>query len=422
VSRTRVGVRGSSTQLLALDAERDYLQHIARALLERVETLTDDLVDRILASEPAYLEGSSVALDDLRLSCRSNLERIVQSLGHQVPDGIDPYDAPAATGRRRAAQGMPLEAVLHSYRLGGRVVWDGIVDLAGNDPVLPGDRILLQVAGLVWEEIDSFSAALASAYRDEELRLRSQHRHQQQRDVAALLAGAADPQEIQRLSERLGLPDGSSTVAVSVLLDDHDEPLFSAADCLAAADVHAVWALTSGMEIGLVRLADGSRSLVMDLLRSRGRQRAGVSAVYTALTESPAAARLAALAAQTLPVGNHVAGIEERLPEALVAAAPDVAGVLIAETVDRVRRARDAQVLLQTVDALIAENGSFSRAGDRLYCHRNTVIHRIARVATMSGHDPALAQDRLLWSLALAAHHQRAGALAAHHQPAGDES
>jgi hypothetical protein len=385
--------------------QRDYVQRVARALLARVESLTDDLVGRIVSSEPAYAAVATVTAEDLRRSCRANLERIVQSLGGQVPAGVDLYDAPTATGRRRAAQGMPLEAVLHSYRLGGRVLWDGIVDLAAEDPAPPGDRVVLQVAGLVWEEIDQFSAALASAYREEELRLHTQHRHQQQRDVASLLAGVSDAMEISRLADRLGLP--SPTVAVSVLLDDHDQPLFGVADSLAAAGVHAVWALDAGMEVGLVRL-DGDRSALMDVLRSHVRQRVGVSSAYADLGATPAAARLAALAARTMPLGRHVAAIEERVPEALVLASPELAAVLVAETVARV----GDELLLETVRVLIDENGSFTSAGARLFCHRNTVIHRVRRVAELSGHDPATPSGRLMWSLGLMAHAQHAGASA----------
>lgn len=388
-----------------LDVELGYVRHIARTLLARVEMLTDDLVGRILANEPAYTEMSTVALEDLRLSCRTNLERLVQSLGRQVPPGADPYDAPSATGRRRAAQGLPLEAVLHSYRLGGRVVWDGIVAFAGDDPVMPGDRILLQVAGQVWEEIDRFSAALTSAYRDEELRLRSQHRHQQQRDVASLVAGVDDVDEIRALAQRLELPDAEPVVAISVLLDDLDHAPFAVADALSMSGLHAVWAISSGTEIGLVRLDDRSRSALIRELQAHARQRVGVSAVFTGLRETPGAVRLAALAAQTMPPGEHVAGIEERLPEALVHAVPDLAAAIVEQTVARVRQlASDADVLVQTIETLIAENGSFSRAGERLYCHRNTVIHRCVRVATMTGHDPATPRGRLLWSLGLTAH------------------
>jgi hypothetical protein len=395
---------GESPKAAPGDPDLAFVQRIARALLQRVDWLTDDLVERIVATEPAYKAVSTVAMDDLRLSCRTNLERIVQSLGRVVPPGEDPYDAPAATGRRRAAQGMPLEAVLHSYRLGGRVVWDGIVDLATDDPVQPGDRILLEVAGLVWEEIDRFSAALASSYRDEELRLRSQHRHQQQRDVAALLAGPPDADAVHQLAERLGLADDEPTVAVSVLLDDPDQPLFSVADSLAGAGLHAVWALTRGMELGIARLSGRSRSVVVDVLRSTARQRVGLSAVYTSLAGSGAAARLAELAARTMPTGRHVVCIEERLPEALVLDTPDITAVLLEQTVERVRaHGADGDVLLATVEALLAENGSFSKAGERLYCHRNTVIHRVARVAALSGQDPATPDGRLLWSLGLVA-------------------
>ncbi len=395
---------GDSPNAAQRDPDLAFVQRIARALLQRVDRLTDDLVGRIVAKEPAYMTVSTVAMEDLRVSCRTNLERIVQSLGRVVPPGEDPYDAPAATGRRRATQGMPLEAVLHSYRLGGRVVWDGIVDLATGDPVQPGDRILLQVAGLVWEEIDRFSAALASSYRDEELRLRSQHRHQQQRDVAALLVGPPDADAVHKLADRLGLADGEPTIAVSVLLDDPDQPVFGVADSLAGAGLHAVWALTRGTEVGIAQLSGRTRSAVVEVLRSTARQRVGFSAVYTSLAGSGAAARLAELAARTMPPGRHVVSIEERLPEALVLDTPDISAVLLEQTVDRVRgRAADGGVLLDTVDAFVAGNGSFSKAGERLFCHRNTVIHRLARVASLSGHDPATPDGRLLWSLGLIA-------------------
>lgn len=395
---------GGSDKAAPGDPDLAFVQGLARALLRRVDRLTDDLVERIVATEPAYTTVSTVAMDDLRLSCRTNLERIVQSLGRVVPAGEDPYDAPAATGRRRAAQGMPLEAVLHSYRLGGRVVWDGIVDLATGDPVQPGDRILLQVAGRVWEEIDRFSAALASAYRDEELRLRSQHRHQQQRDVAALLAGPPDTDSVHQLADRLGLADGEPTVVVCVLLDDPDQPLFGVADSLAGAGLHAVWALARGMEVGIARLSDRSRTVVAEVLRSTARQRVGLSAVYASLAGTVAAARLAELAARTMPTGRHVVCIEERLPEALVLDTPDISAVLLEQTVQRVRaHGADGDVLLDTIEALLAENGSFSKAGERLFCHRNTVIHRVGRVAALSGHDPATHDGRLLWSLGLIA-------------------
>jgi DNA-binding PucR family transcriptional regulator len=58
-------------------------------------------------------------------------------------------------------------------------------------------------------------------------------------------------------------------------------------------------------------------------------------------------------------------------------------------------------VLLDTLAALLAADGSPTRAADELYCHRNTVMHRLRRIETVTGRKLTDPRARLQWQLAL---------------------
>src|SRR5262245_38596849 len=107
---------------------------IGERLLSRMDDLGEELTRVIRREEPFYDAGQVVAIDDLRLSIRNNLFFILSRLSGRPSPGLD---APRATGRRRAEQGAPLPAILHSYRVAGTFLWSKILDegLSGdNDP------------------------------------------------------------------------------------------------------------------------------------------------------------------------------------------------------------------------------------------------------------------------------------------------
>ena len=104
------------------DADGDQDELAARHSLKRVqglstelEDMTDRMLDVLLRSEPAYRE-LLVSEEELRASTRRNLENGLQTLIAGWTDHADGTRAGArAVGRRRAAQGVPLEAVLRAH-------------------------------------------------------------------------------------------------------------------------------------------------------------------------------------------------------------------------------------------------------------------------------------------------------------------
>lgn len=400
----------SAAAVAPTPVDRSQLLEVVDVLSTEIGPMTDILVSRILRDEPTYESLSVVALEDLRRSCEANLERVVEALRDEAPETSPLYEAAAITGRLRATQGMPLDAVLHSYRIGGRVILEAVSAIAARRGRSDDGR-LLGVAIVVWETMDRFSNAAARAYRDEELRLKTEHRHQQQRDVLALLGGGMAEHETRVIADRLGLADDVPMVVVVVLLDENSPRRFSLADALASRGQSSVWAVSArgglGMEIGLVPLTAAGTAELVRVAETERTSRTGLSPVFLGLQRIAAAARLAEIAARTLTITPAVAALEDRLPEAFVLSAPELSDLIVEQTIGRISRSSGSATLLETIQALLDNAGSHAAAAAQLYCHRNTVANRVSRIVQLTGHDPLTPRGALVWSLAMLAEQQR---------------
>lgn len=401
----RASTEGSGTTDLSA-AAKAALRVLCRALLENVDGLADRLTLMVLQREPAYAPLGGSASDEFRDNLRANLERGLQSLGGTLPAGADPRDTSRATGRIRARQGVPLEAVLRAYRLGGRVIWEGL--LATSRERFDGryDHALLDAAGYVWRVIDASSAALVDEFRLEEARLRSRELSRRHAFVNALLEGRGrDPELAEDAAAVLGLPaSGRMLCVVAPLESPRDDPLRSPRDVLGATGIISSWQVRPSDVVGLVALGEAPARSVVDALGPVAHGRVGVSPVVMSFAEVGDAYMFARTAAHTL-TGPGVAFLDDRLPEALLVSSPHLAtrlrDVAFGELLNLSRTERDT--MLATLDAVIDSDGSPTHAAQRLYCHRNTVIYRLQRIQSVTGRRITDPRDRLLIALALLA-------------------
>jgi hypothetical protein len=127
----------------------------------------------------------------------------------------------------------------------------------------------------------------------------------------------------------------------------------------------------------------------------------GTSELFDNLAQPPAAFRVAEFAACTAELGTVVAVID-RLPEALLVAAPEFSRLLRSRTLASLDGLRTGEraALLETVAALAEHQWSPTAAAAALHCHRNTVLHRLKRLAALSGSDVTQPRTALLWQLA----------------------
>ncbi|MFC4001332.1 PucR family transcriptional regulator [Prauserella oleivorans] len=386
----------------------DLAEDLARVLITRLDPLADELVADILAENPGYHEAALVSLADLRRSCRDNIERVLQILGDTVPRGDDPYDAARTTGSRRAEQRVPLDSVLRSFRLGGRLLWRGVVRAAKEDDSLDRD-LLLDVATAVWTVVDDASSHVAEAYRTTELQLHRLDDHRRHALVGDLLRGRGRETGFARqAADELGVPaDGDYVVFVAELAADGTPGLAMPQDVLAGYGVRSVWQPRDQTTVGLVALEHRPLRAVLDVLRAGARARVGVSPAVPGLSEVGTGHDLALLALRTLPAGGSgFAVLDERLPEALVARSPELAGRLLDGVLGPLLRLPEAErdVLLPTLAAWLETNRSAAATATRLYCHRNTVLNRLRRLESLLGRSLYDYKAGLALSLALLAY------------------
>jgi hypothetical protein len=385
---------------------------LCRELLADLDQITDRLTLLILRRDGIYTELGVSIHDDLRATCRGNLERALTQLAGDLPRGVDGAERTKETGRKRARQGVPLETVLRAYRLGGRVMWDRLLAVSRDRFQGVYDAALLDAAGHVWRLIDNSSSHLVDAYRSEEARLLSHDLGRRYAVLDALLAGRGeDPAFVRDAARVLGLPEEARLLCVVAPVDTpSDEPLRAPQEALRAVAAGSLWHLHRSDLVGLVALPAASAcasspvASVVDALRRCASGRAGVSPVVGGLAEAATGYRLAKLAARTVPVGSSgVVELDDRLPEALLADSPELAPRLVRAAFGELLDLPDAErrTLLDTLRAVLAADGSPTRAAQALFCHRNTVMYRMARIEKITGRRLADHRDRLLLSLGL---------------------
>jgi hypothetical protein len=385
---------------------------LATHLLPQVPALADALVLTIQERNPAYRTVDVVPPDDLRRSCHDNIARILQLISKPDHDPDDPgqdeyYDASRATGRRRAEQRMPLDAVLRSFRLGGRLLWEALIDQARVERSVDTDG-LLTAATRVWEVMDATSAQVAEAYHARERELARADDQHRATVWEGLLHGRAKHMGFAHEAARIvGLPVAGRYAVVVADVRPGDERITGPLGRrLAMDEIHSAWQARADTLVGLLALGRAAPGVALRGLRELLDAPAGMSLVVDGLAEVDAAYRQAVLARSTVAFGQvEVAALEERLPEALLLGSPEPAELLVRLRLGPLLElpAGERRLLLGTLETWVATGGSIRRTAELAHCHRNTVLNRLRRIHAITGHDVTDSAAHLEVSLALRA-------------------
>ncbi|MET8690016.1 helix-turn-helix domain-containing protein [Streptomyces sp. NPDC004732] len=395
------------------------LKEACTALLPRLPELVDQHLRQLGEHSSVY---GSVLPYDLQWREAEEAMRI----------GIEAISAPRASprrdleyaeeaGRRRAQQGLPLDLLVHSYRNAGYLVWDSLLEgTAGKDPEKLA--VLMRSATMVWSAVDAQAAVASDAYRATELELRRRTDEQLQALLDALLEGRSAPGLAARAAAGLDLPE-HGPYAVVVLRVERRDGREAFHRQIQQAGFRFIWRMRTDCEVGVVALGGsggegeaGGLDGLARLLDGRCPGPGGISPVVGGLAELGRARRLAELALRTCPPGaTGIVRLDRRMPTALVVSQPELAGRLVTEVLGEVLALEpaDRAVLLETLDAWLACEGSAGRAAGRLYCHRNTVFNRLRRLEQLTSRSLARPRDLVEVALAVEAHRLSQGARSA---------
>ncbi|MEU9307570.1 helix-turn-helix domain-containing protein [Streptomyces sp. NPDC048256] len=407
--------------LIDADALR-VLHRAARVLLADLPDLTDRLVAALQDQEPAY--RAAVTSDPAAI-----WQEVHRSLRHSVASLIDPRGSRDAArrcswkiGATRAEQGLPLDALLHAFRLGGSLVWQGLIEETCR--TAPEDvRLLVHIAADVWNFVDEHCTLVADAYRQVERQLAWRRENRLRVLAGALLDGASRIADLPETAQALDLPEEGRYVVVAVTAG-------CPSDAAGARAAHGrgrrvYWHTGVEADYGIVLLGEneseieggsevgsgsGSRDVgspgpMSAVPPASGSARTGVSTAVSGLAAVGDARRLADIALDMCPRTGGAIRLTEHLPAALVVSTPDLGAALVERVLGPLGglEPADEAVLLDTLATWLACDGSAQRAGERLYCHRNTVLNRLRRYEQLTGRSLSRPADLVEISLALTA-------------------
>jgi hypothetical protein len=369
------------------DGPDELLAELVEYASDRLPALVDEHVRYMLAEIDVYA-GDVVSRDDVHRSVEQNMRHLIEAM--RDPSAPRDFAAPRETGRRRARQGVPLPEVLRAYRTGMTTLWDAMTERARRDRGPCMIDTLIAAAGVVWELNDEYALELTESYRATTAELLMAQYQRRSALAEALFTGTpgpdAGPWEVSKL---LGMPpDGDLLVVAAENSGTAEEGLPRIEPRLAELGVVSAWRLTPAVQMGLVSLRPGQLDEVLELMGRRLAGRVGVSPVFRSLKEVPRALHLARVAMSRVPPG--------RAELSLFGASPLAA--LVAHDLEEGRRvaqrvlgpvlelpADDRAVLVETLQAWFDSAGSAEQAGEKLYCHPNTVRYRLRRVQELTG-------------------------------------
>ncbi|MFC5216562.1 helix-turn-helix domain-containing protein [Streptomyces coerulescens] len=401
--------------LIDADALR-VLHRAARILMDDLPELTDRLLAVLREQEPAY----RTALEN---DHAGTWEEVHRSLRHSVTSLLDPRSTREAAHRctwsigvTRAEQGLPLDALLHAFRLGGSLVWQRLVEETSR--TAPEDiRLLVHVAIDVWNFVDEHCSLVADAYRQAERQLAWRRENRVRLLATALLDGTSRIADLPETAEGLRLPEHGRYVVVAVeVAGARPKGVTGVRSAPVPPGTSVYWHSGGEVDYGIVLVGeagDGDDDQDdQDPVEALGLSaddtaegRIGVGSAVAGLAAVGDARRLADLALSICPPEGGTVRLTERLPEALVISCPELGATLTEQVLGPLLRLEpaDRDVLLDTLAAWFACDGSAQRAGERLYCHRNTVLNRLRRCEQLTGRSLARPVDVVQISLALTA-------------------
>ncbi|MFB7087732.1 PucR family transcriptional regulator [Streptomyces sp. NPDC056296] len=398
----------SVASLMDADALR-VLHRAAHALLDDLPDLADRLVALLQEQEPAY---RAVITKDPT----ATWQEVHRSLRHSVASLLDPRGARDAARRcswrigvTRAEQGLPLDALLHAFRLGGSLVWQRLIEETSR--TAPEDvRLLVHVAADVWNFVDEHCTLVADAYRQTEWQLARRRENRARLLAAGLLDGTSRIADLPEAAQALGLPEQGRYVVVAVN-GRHPARSDAARAAAVAPGARVHWHAGGEVDYGIVLVGAGDDGLPGPEGAESGPRavlpgiRIGVGTPVDGLASVGDARRHADTALDICPEAGGTVRLADHLPAALVVSSPEL-GRALAETVLgpllRLEPA-DREVLLDTLTTWLDCDGSAQRAGERLYCHRNTVLNRLRRCEQLTGRSLARPADVVEMTLALTA-------------------
>ena len=350
------------------------------ALVARIDRdrLAEGMLGAFRNEIPGYARlPESVVQGQVLTVIRENLDLCLDWVaggGNPDPSRFDEFRASA---RNRAKEGMPLEDLLHAYRMGGTAGWRAIVAAATTEE---RDE-LPRAAELVMTYLDQVSGIVAAAYLEQ----REDHVSERERELRALFDALVGSEPLNpgdyETAARLGLAIGGALAPFAATI--RGEGAGGHARAAAALRATGALALTEGDRV--VGLAQPAHDLagvfpadalvVLDAESPRNELAASVADVRLGI-------EIAVRAGRTGVVSLHDLALD-----LLLARSPRVAAALRERVLGPLglKGSHSRGDLLNTVATYVALGKDRRQTSQRLHIHPNSLDYRLRRARELTG-------------------------------------
>jgi PucR-like helix-turn-helix protein len=374
----------------------------ARTLLDKVDILADRARAETERIEADYRE--IVEPDDLRAASRETITLLLNLLaGIDDPTLAHTLDK---IGRRRARQGVGMDAMLRSFRIDFHIVGESLFTWLSVRPT-PSMQEWTEFVLPLWQAIDTISVDVSKAYREAEAEMAGELERELRALFDELMYGTSpmNPATL-RSASRFGLAERGRYVAVRADVPGQGEPPEWA---LRQAGVHSVWIQDTGLFTGIVALGRAGCPRLSECLADALQGRTGISPPYEELADTRSHIWLAEAARDSIPAGEHrVVSAAEDIVSVFIGGAPEASRHLAGAMSEALGRGRGPEYarLLETLQAYLDGDGSPTSTARTLYRHRNTVLNHLRRFEELTGLDLSRPSDTATAVLALRAIHR----------------
>jgi PucR C-terminal helix-turn-helix domain/GGDEF-like domain len=374
-----------------------HIVELSKRMLARASKLGKAMADLLCQEIDAYRDGSVVTKDQVAESCVANLTFVFHSLAADADVDVSPAER---TGTERALAGVPLPAVMTAYRIGFRFMWEETLATA-RAAAIPTDSILDATARIFLAQ-DTFTQAMSTAYR-QQLTVQILEREEERSAlVEALLSQRiTNTQSLWEAADLLRLPTSGPYVVVAAELPAIGKlGLPTIENKLSIRDIRSAWRLLPDLQVGIVHLRGPatakSLDTVVEVLRQAATARVGISPAFHELAETSDALRFARLAVTGKPSPDSLVAVFDDSTLAVAAvSAPEVMARIRSSVLGRLKalQAEERTVLLDTFQAWVEAGGSANDTAAKVYCHPNTVRHRLHRIEELTGRSLSRPKD-----------------------------
>ena len=361
---------------VSVTALSPHLCLIAERVLACGPELATRTADEVLRTIPAY---HGVPWEQVRDQALTNLQRAATTLiSAQIPSPNEVNEASVAD--IRASQGVPVQDVLHAYRISLALIKDELTRISED---IPGEAVIMAIY-LLWETADVVADQLAVHHQEAEVRAARRDERFLIDTLTRLLSGTVTTAELSKSAAHLRLPLDGPVVVLRASAADR-EKLLSLKSMLTRqlcgqAGPAPLLGLIDGHLAGIVRELPDLSGIPVTIGVARAPDVKSVPAAWFEATHALETARVFDL--------QGVHQFSDLALRAVVVSQKDVGRLLWERyfagfATDLIGR----DLIIQSVGALFDHGMNINRAAVSIHVHPNTLRHRLRRFQEKTGCD-----------------------------------